>query len=257
MQTGSWTHIRYAVEDGVARLTIQRPPANVLHLEALRESAEAFEAASDDTTLKVLVLAAVGKHFSAGVDVADHTPERVGEMIPAFDRVCLLLAQLPCVTLAVVQGHALGGGCELVACCDLAIMARGARIGQPEIQLAAIAPIAALRLPSLIGPRWASRLLYTGETLEADQAAAIGLVSEAVDAEALARTEADWIERLRGLSTPALRMTKRALLLGLRRLDEGLPEMERLYLRELMATEDAQEGLRAFLEKRKPTWRHR
>lgn len=257
METGSWTHIRYAVEDGVARLTIQRPPANVLHLEALRELTAAVEAASDDRTLKVVVLAAVGKHFSAGVDVADHTPERVGEMIPTFDRLCLLLSQLPCVTLAVVQGHALGGGCELVACCDLAIMARGARIGQPEIKLAAIAPIASLRLPTLIGPRWAARMLFTGETLEADQAAAIGLVSEAVDAEALAKTEAEWIEHLRGLSTPALRLTKRALLLGMRSLEQGLPELERLYLQDLMATEDAQEGVRAFVEKRKPVWRHR
>jgi cyclohexa-1,5-dienecarbonyl-CoA hydratase len=257
MATGSWTHIRYAVEDGVARLTIQRPPANVLHLEALRELTASVEAASDDTTLKVFVLAAVGKHFSAGVDVADHTPERVGEMIPAFDRLCLLLAQLPCVTLAVVQGHALGGGCELVACCDLAIMARGARIGQPEIQLAAIAPIAALRLPTLVGPRWAARLLFTGEVLEADQAALIGLVTEAVDADALREAEEAWIGRLLSFSTPALRMTKRALLLGLRGLEEGLPEMERLYLRELMATDDAQEGLRAFLEKRKPIWRNR
>ncbi len=257
MPTVSSMHTRYSVETGVARLTIDRPPANVLHLEALRELTAAVEAASADRTLKALVLSAEGKTFSAGVDVADHTPERVGEMIPAFDRLCLQLSQLPCVTLAVVQGHALGGGCELVACCDLAIMARGARIGQPEIQLAVFAPVAALRLPLLIGPRWSARLLLTGETLEADQAAEIGLVTEAVDAHDLAKAEESWIERLRSFSTPALQMTKRALLLGLRGLGEGLPDVERLYLQELMATEDAREGLQAFLEKRKPTWRDR
>jgi cyclohexa-1,5-dienecarbonyl-CoA hydratase len=228
-----------------------------LNLQALRELTQALDGASADGSLKVLVLTAEGKHFSAGVDVADHTPERVGEMIPAFDRLCLRLSQLPFVTLALVQGHALGGGCELVACCDLALMARGARIGQPEIQLATIAPVAALRLPALVGPRWAARMLLTGEPLEADQAASIGLVTLAVEAASLAETGEIWVERLRALSTPALRLTKRALLVGMRGLDQGLAEMERLYLDDLMSTEDAQEGLRAFLEKRRPVWRHR
>ena len=133
METGSRVHVGYTAQDGVARLRLHRPPANVLNLQALRELAQALDGASADESLKVLVLTAEGKHFSAGVDVADHTPERVGEMIPAFDQLCLRLSQLPFVTLALVQGHALGGGCELVACCDLALMARGARIGQPEI----------------------------------------------------------------------------------------------------------------------------
>ena len=257
METRHWAHVSVAAENGVARLVLHRPPVNVLNLDALRELQAALDLAADDLVLKMLVLSAEGRVFSAGVDVADHTLDKVGEMIPAFDLVCRRLAELPCVTLAVVQGNALGGGCELVACCDLALMARGARIGQPEIQLAAIAPIAALRLPALVGPRWAARLLYTGEALDADQAAAIGLVTEAVDADALTKTEEMWIGRLSSLSTPALRLTKRALLMGMKGLGEGLPAMETLYLRELMSTEDAQEGLRAFLEKRKPVWRHR
>ena len=257
MQPGGWTYVGYAAHNGVARLTLRRPPANILDLEMLKEFTEAVEAAAEDATLKVLVVAAEGKHFSAGVDVADHTPDRVGDMIPAFDRLCLRLLHLPCVTLAVVQGHALGGGCELVACCDVALMARGARIGQPEIQLAAIAPIAALRLPALVGPRWAARLLFTGETVEADQAAAIGLITEAVDGEALSSAVQTWIERFADLSTPAIRLAKRALRIGQQGLDEGISEVEQLYLRDLMSTEDAQEGVRAFLEKRKPVWRHR
>ncbi|HET7010255.1 MAG TPA: enoyl-CoA hydratase/isomerase family protein [Anaerolineales bacterium] len=257
MEQGGWTQIGFESRDGVAQLTLRRPPANILNLQTLHELDRATSAASGDGSLKLLVLKAEGKHFCAGVDVADHTPERVGEMIPAFDRVCRRLAELPCVTLAVVQGNALGGGCELVACCDVALMARGARIGQPEIQLAAIAPIAALRLPSLVGPRWAARLLYTGEAIDADQAAAIGLVTEALPAEELAKAEEAWVERLSALSAPALRLTKRALLLGMKSLAEQLPEMERLYLQDLMSSEDAREGLQAFLEKRKPVWRNR
>ncbi|HKY83188.1 MAG TPA: enoyl-CoA hydratase/isomerase family protein [Anaerolineales bacterium] len=257
MQMDRWVHISLAAQDGVARLSLHRPPANVLNVEALSELNAAVEAVSRDATLKVLVLSAEGKQFCAGVDVADHTPQRVGEMIPAFDRLCRGLAGLPCVTLAVVQGHALGGGCELVTCCDLAVMARGAHIGQPEIRLAVIAPIAALRLPSLVGPRWAARLLFTGEPLEADPAAAIGLVSEAVAPEALGATADAWVEQLRGLSTPALRLLKRAFQLGVDAWAQAIPAVERLYLDELMQTEDAQEGLQAFLEKRKPVWRNR
>jgi cyclohexa-1,5-dienecarbonyl-CoA hydratase len=251
------SYVGTSVDDGVARIVLQRPPANVLNLDALRQLEGALGAVGGDPSVKMLVLSAEGRMFSAGVDVADHTPERVGEMIPTFDRICRALAELPCVTLAVVQGHALGGGCELVTCCDLALMARGARIGQPEIQLAAVAPIAALRLPALVGPRWAAKLLFTGEPVEADQAAAIGLVSEAVPAEALATTAATWVDQLRSLSTPALRLLKRAFLLGVDAWAQSIPAVERLYLDELMQTEDAQEGMKAFLEKRKPVWRNR
>ena len=250
-------YVGTSAADGVARVVLRRPPANVLNLETLRQLEAAIQVVAGDPSIKALVLSAEGRLFSAGVDVADHTPDRVGEMIPTFDRLCRNLAELPCVTLAVVHGHALGGGCELVACCDLAVMATGARIGQPEIQLAAVAPIASLRLPALIGPRWAARVLFTGEPLEADQAAAIGLVSEAVPADALVSTAEAWVEQLRGLSTPALRLLKRAFLLGVDAWAQAIPAVERLYLDELMQTEDAQEGLKAFLEKRKPVWRNR
>jgi len=250
-------YVGYSADNGVARIVLQRPPANVLNLEALRQLERAIDVVGREPSIKALVLSAEGRMFSAGVDVADHTPERVGEMIPTFDRTCRALAELPCVTLAVVQGHALGGGCELVTCCDLALMSRGARIGQPEIQLGVVAPIAALRLPALVGPRWAARLLFTGEPIEADQAAAIGLVSEAVPSEALIATAELWVGQLSTLSTPALRLLKRAFLLGLGAWTEAIPAVERLYLEELMQTEDAQEGLKSFLEKRKPVWRNR
>ena len=247
----------YRSEAAAVRISLNRPPLNVLHIPMLRELERALEAAAAEPGIKALVLAADGKLFSAGVDVADHTPEKVGEMIPLFDRVCLALAQFPLPTIAALHGHALGGGCELAICSDLAVMVKGARVGQPEIQLAALAPIAALRLPSLVGPRWAARLLLAGEQLEADQAAAIGLVGEVVPADGLEAAVQAWLDRFRALSGAALRIAKRALWLGSRAWTGPLLEMERLYLEELMATHDAQEGLQAFLEKRQPTWKDR
>lgn len=244
-------------EAGRVRITLNRPPVNILHIPMLRELEQALRAAAAEPQHKVLVLAAQGKLFSAGVDVADHTPERVGEMIPLFDQVCLSLAQFPLPTIAVLHGHALGGGCELAICCDIALMAEGARIGQPEIQLAALAPIAALRLPSLVGPRWAARMLLGGEQLEAAVAAEIGLVDAVVPPEGLAAAVRAWEERFSALSGAALRHAKRALWLGTRAWTGPLLEMERLYLEELMATEDAREGMQAFLEKRKPVWQNR
>ncbi len=245
------------VQAGVARLVLNRPPANVMHIAMLEEMEEALKALAEAGPLKALVLRAEGRMFSAGVDVADHTPERVGTMIPLFNRVCQALAEFPCPTVALVHGHALGGGCELVICCDFALMAEGARIGQPEIRLAAMAPIAALRLPMLVGPRQAARLLFTGVQLEAVEAAEIGLVDRALPAQVLAQALDDLLGQLCDMSAVALRLNKRALSLGTAGWDDGLAQMERLYLEELMATEDASEGLKAFMEKRKPAWRDR
>jgi len=181
----------------------------------------------------------------------------VGQMIPLVDRVCRSLAAFPAPTLAVVHGHALGGGCELVLCCDLAVMAEGVKIGQPEIQLGALAPVAALRLPIIVGYRAAAELLFTGRSLNAREAEQMGLVNAAVAPDEL---EA-WVEaktsQLLSLSSAALKLLKQALQIGFGSWHQALPEMERLYLDDLMATADAQEGVAAFMEKRSPVWQHR
>ncbi|HZY44268.1 MAG TPA: enoyl-CoA hydratase-related protein, partial [Anaerolineae bacterium] len=150
-----------------------------------------------------------------------------------------------------VHGHALGGGCELALCCDLIVAAEGANFGQPEIKLATIAPIAALRLPVLIGSRRAAELLFTGEPIGSIEAAQIGLINRAVPIDQLDRTVDQLIGKLINLSGAALRLCKRAMRVG------ALDTMEKLYLDELMSTEDAHEGLAAFMEKRAPIWKHR
>jgi cyclohexa-1,5-dienecarbonyl-CoA hydratase len=178
-------------------------------------------------------------------------------MIRLFDRVCQKLFEFPVPTMAVMHGHALGGGCELVICCDMAWMAEGARIGQPEIKLAAIAPVAALRLPAMVGPRWAARLLFSGEPVDAHQAGEIGLVNGSGSVEEIDAAVAEVTEQLAALSASATRVNKKGYLMGMRGWQAAVEEMEKLYTEELMTLEDTQEGLNAFMEKREPVWQNK
>jgi cyclohexa-1,5-dienecarbonyl-CoA hydratase len=244
------------LDGGIATLTINRPPLNILNIAMLNQLEQELDRLSTVARVRVLIFRAAGKMFSAGVDIVDHTPDKVGEMIPLFDRVCRALADFPTPTIAAVQGHALGGGCELVLCCDLAVMAEGAKIGQPEIQLAAMAPVAALRLPYLMGYRAAADLMFTGRNLTADEALSVGLVNAVVPPELVNGWTSEKASHLAALSRAALTLLKDSLALGYGSWADAMPEMERIYLDKLMKTYDAKEGLSAFMEKRKPVWKH-
>ncbi len=250
-----FSFLDWQVDEGIGVLTLKRPPLNVVNIAMLNEMRVALESAAGDSSLRLLVLRAVGKMFSAGVDVADHTADKVGEMIPLFDRVCVALADFPAPTLAVVHGHALGGGCELALCCDLIVAADSANFGQPEIKLATVAPIAALSLAGIVGDRRAAELLFTGDPVNAVEAARIGLVNRAVPVVDLDQVVAQYVSKFRALSAPALRICKRAARLGAHRW-ANLPAIETLYLDELMITQDALEGVNSFIEKRAPVWKH-
>jgi cyclohexa-1,5-dienecarbonyl-CoA hydratase len=245
------------IQERIAILTLDRPPLNVLHIPMLEQLERALASLAGNSALRVMILEGRGKMFSAGVDVADHTADKVSTMIPLFDRVCQALAEFPLPTLAAVHGHALGGGCELVLCCDLAVMAESAKIGQPEIQLAAFAPIAAMRLPQLVGLRAAADMLFTGRSLTAQEALNLGLVNAVLPAEQVAAWARDKAGQIAGLSRVALTLTKRALHLGFGNWEAISHEMERLYLQDLMQSHDAAEGLAAFMEKRKPVCKDR
>ena len=161
-------------------------------------------------------------------------------------------------SLAVVNGSALGGGCELALYCDMVIATEKAKFGQPEIQVGVFPPIAALILPRIIGRKKAMELILTGETISAREALAMGLINEVVSEASLAEAVNGWIEKFKKLSGIVLKLTKEAVLSGLNDdMDKGLTVIEKIYLDHLMKTQDANEGLRAFLEKRKPTWKNK
>ena len=248
-------HLDLTWSEQVARLTLRHPPHNILTQAALRDLRESLAELESHPTLRVLVLGAEGRHFSAGADVGEHLPPRDRELIPEFLATVRRLLHFPAPVIAAVRGRCLGGGFELVQTADLIIAGEGATFGQPEIALGVLAPAACALLPERGSPALAAELLLSGDSITARTAHERGLVArvvpdEDVDAAALALAT-----RVARHSGAALRLTKRALRLGRgRATDDALRAAGTLYLEELMSTHDAVEGLRAFLEKRSPAW---
>jgi len=241
-----------------ATLTLAKPPLNILDLEAIGELQRALDSVAAHGDISVLMLTSEGqKAFSAGVEVRDHLPDRLDEMIESFHGLCRSLLEIDAVTVAAVKGVALGGGMELASCCDFVIAAEGASFGQPEIELGCFPPFGAALYPSLVGARSATSIVLLGERLTADEARAAGIVSRVVPGHELESAVEDLASKLSSKSPAALRLAKKALRIAAARSLESLPEIEALYREELASTEDMLEGLNAFLEKRTPVWRGR
>jgi cyclohexa-1,5-dienecarbonyl-CoA hydratase len=252
--------IRMRTEDRVARISFARPPLNVFNIAMMREILAAVNECGQQREIAAIVFDAApgSKAFSAGVAVEEHMPETVFQMLDTFHSIFRTLYQTPKPALAVVDGPALGGGCELVAACDLVIASNRSRFGQPEIKLGVFPPIAAILLPRVIGEKRAAELVLTGELIEADEALRLGLVNYVVPPEELRSKTGELLSKLRDLSAAALSMARAALDIGRRKNFEViLNEVENLYLHELMKTADANEGVRAFMEKRRPQWRNK
>ena len=165
---------------------IDRPPVNVLDIATLDALNAALAEAASDRGLKVLVLSGAGRAFCAGVDVADHTEERVESMLQAFHGRMGRIMALEAPVIALVHGAALGGGCELALACDFVLASDDLKLGQPEIQLAVFPPVAAALLPRLIGRQNALDLVLTGRTISGEEAQRLGLVSHAWPADEFA-----------------------------------------------------------------------
>lgn len=256
----SYEHIKFVVEDRVGRVKFARAPVNVLNIAMMREINHALDECSRTRELVAVVFeAATGaRAFSAGVAIEEHAAETIYQMLEAFHDIFRAMEAMAKPTVAVVDGAALGGGCELVAACDIVIASERARFGQPEIKLGVFPPVAAILLPRVIGEKRARELVLTGELFDAPEALRLGLASYGVNSAQLEQKTQEILNRLRELSAPALELTRRALDIGRGfDLNETLARVERLYLNELMKTEDANEGIRAFTEKRKPVWRNR
>ncbi len=247
--------VRYQREGALGRVVLDRPPLNILDVPMLEMLAAALEQARVDRGLGVLVLAGEGRSFCAGVDVAAHLAPRVRETLSLFHAVVRRIRAFETPVVALVHGPTLGGGCELALACDLVLARDDAVLGQPEIRLGVLPPVAAALLPARIGRQRALDLVLTGRTVTAGEALAMGLVTRCWPADAFGAAAASYLAELGGLSRPVLKLAKRAVLAGAERcFDEGLSATESIYLDELMSLADPTEGLTAFLEKRAPHW---
>jgi len=247
-----------AIESGVGRITLNLPPLNIIDIPMLGEIQSAITHIELEKDVKVLVIDHQGKAFSAGVSIRDHTPDKVSEMIEKFHGLFRLLHSLALPTLALVDGMALGGGCELATFCDMVIASDRATFGQPEIKVGVFPPVAAVVFPHMIGRNRALELLLTGDVVDAAEAKALGLINKVFPTQEFRQRADEFIGKLTWLSAPVLKLTKRAVDRALdSSLREGLASVEELYLGELMQTEDAREGLNAYLEKRQPVWKNR
>lgn len=239
--------------DGIVHLILDAPPLNILTRDLLGRLRNRLAALADDASLRVLVIGARGRHFSAGASVEEHLPPVHADMIREFTDTVLALYHFPVPVIAAVHGRCLGGGFELVQAADIVVAAEGASFGQPEIHLGVFPPLACALLPASGA---AAELIYTGEPLDAHAAAAAGLVRGVVPMAELDGSALALAASIGRHSASALRAAKRARRAAAEPVDLRVAAAARIYIDELMSTHDAVEGLTAFMDRRQPAWRH-
>lgn len=244
-------------EEQVLSIVLNVPKGNVLDFEMMQEIIAALQTVARRAGIKAVVFRGEGKHFSFGASVPEHQKEYVADMLMAFHRLFKVFIEVSKPAVAVVRGQCLGGGMELAAFCHWIFAAEDAMFGQPETQLAVFPPVASLILPHRIGQAAAEDLILTGRVIPAAEAQQIGLV-HSVSTDPEAELETFLQQHILPKSSVALKF---AAMAARHEMHEAflrhIDTVEKLYVDRLMATEDANEGIAAFLEKRKPVWQNK
>lgn len=254
----NYQFIELKCDNAQATLILNRPPVNVINLPMMEELLNALRNIQDDSSIRLLHIRGQGRCFSAGMDVEDHLPEKVKLMLEKMRSVLQCLDEMPIPVICILHGMALGGGLEIAMIADFVYAESKCKIGQPEIQLGVFPPAAVAFYPKWFGSRIANDLVLTGRTLNAGEALQLGLLNGVFTAEELETQISNISQTLLSRSRAAVSCAKQAL----RKVENEiswnrLKVAERIYLEELMGTDDALEGLHSFLEKREPRWKHR
>lgn len=252
-------NVEFLYNDSVARVVLDDGKANILDGIMMGEITEFLRSLKDKKEIKLVTFEGEGNNFSYGASVAEHTKEKAAEMLEGFHQMFFALIDLHIPTLAKLSGQCLGGGFELPLACNFIFADKSARIGQPEIVLGVFAPPASVILPLKVGNARADELLITGRIISADEAKSMGLVNEVFEDKAAMDAATDeWIRKnILGKSASSLRYATRAARASFDFfMLKYLPLFADMYVKELMETHDANEGINSFLEKRKPVWKN-
>ncbi len=246
-----------AFEDGVATLTLDRPPLNLLNIEAIEQVNEVLLELRNHQEIKVLVVRGAGKAFSSGLDIADHTRDKVARLLQVFHRTFETIRLLDVIAVAAVDGIAFGAGFQLAIGCNLIVAAQSARFALPEITVGTFPAMACVVLPRAGPRRKAMEWVLTGDEIPAQDLHQYGLVNRVFPDAEFEEGLASFVAKLTSKSGPVLQLAKRAQTESYyATYEEALYKVENLYLRELMPLSDVHEGTAAFLEKREPLWRN-
>ncbi len=249
----SFTRIAVEMQPPAARIVLKNPPLNVIDVAMMEELRAVLEQIEARPEISVIVFAGSERAFSSGVDIEAHTPDKVREMLTAFHSVIRSVVDSSKLTIASVRRHCLGGGAELALMCDIVYASQDSVWGFPEIKLACYPPVASIALSAIVGQKLAAELILTGRTLSGEEAWAAKLVNGlANDPETLV---SECVQRVSQLSSKAIAIAKKALYSwDAIHFDKGLARAEQIYFDDLMKTADAQEGIAAFMERRRPNW---
>jgi cyclohexa-1,5-dienecarbonyl-CoA hydratase len=239
------------------RLRLDAPPGHLLSLAMVEALTAAVDEAGRCPGLKWLTLEGSRGQFSYGASIPEHLPARMADVLPAMHGLMRRVLDFAAPTAALVDGRCLGGGFELALCCDAIVATPQATLGLPEIKLAAFPPVAAALLPIRVGATRASRVVVTGDALPASYWHQAGLVSLVPETATLQEAAFSWFARyLAPRAAVALSHAALAARTVWRpQVERALEKNERRYLDELLASPDAEEGVRAWMEKRPPRWR--
>lgn len=251
--------IDYTHDNSVARIILDDGKGNVLDNVMMNELLTLFKEIKPDNNIKLITFEGAGRNFSFGASVEEHTKDKAPLMLETFHKLFFSLIDLSVPTLAKISGQCLGGGLELPLACNFLFADKSARLGQPEIVLGVFAPPASVMLPLKIGNARAEELLITGKIINADEAKTFGLLNDVFETREIMETEVDnWITKnIVPKSASSLRYAVKAARASFNYfMQKNLPAFYDLFIKDMMETHDANEGIVSFIEKRKAVWKN-